>query len=1284
MTDAFKEQRAYPRKQLSLGIGVSLDLNHSAQYEMQDYCPRGMLLRFESGSEQLKPCQLQRGNRVIITLSLTFQGQSKTTQYKLKVAIARSFDDFIGVAFNEPNPAILQALDQLASHQSPLTGKTAHLSKQEKATQQQVITHCRQILSTHLIDILHDFFRRANDHLLHCASEANSNEDQAVLYGVIAELSRFRQSITESFHDTVLDGMEALEHPSLIQQKRSIEETDSFELSIIDNEEFESWVLVSAMISKIESNFTNELFELLQRLATLTGSELFNKDNNPLGPAVICRGFCDALKVIHLQTGFSKELHTIFAQVVTPHLARLYQDLAKLLIKAGILPIVEHKPIIIEAVRETIPAASETQNEVTTHPTNDASKTTSRNKSAYQVGLKLLNLQKSTTQQREKGSAAELDYYTSQEVMQALETLPSREGQDIYSDLISNLLQENLHTERLIPDELNNSIKLTANLLKAILSDALLTEVNKQYVEQLKIPLLKLALSDNTFFTDANHPARKLLNQIALLGTTHSRKGEASDINPELMRTITRVSDRVNRQQGDHNEVFAEATEALSPLIRHQTESFNRNVERTIKACKGAHKIQEARRTTRASLSQRMLGIRLPALIFKLLDLGWPKLLVITYLRKGPSSREWRQQLQVIDDLLMLVVGAAKKQTAPTNEMSQILKNIHSNLSYVSFDSIKTDHFVSKLEQLLSNPNLMQQSLQKRAETEQSDIDKFLGYSLEEVTDGHRFGAETNLSCGTQQQQNRWLSQAKTLNCGNWLHLSGLHSDSHLLQLVWRDDESGLHLFVNRKGIKSLTLLLSELAALMMNSLLVLFEEVELPLVERSEHRMLQQMHEQLLLVATHDPLTGLLNRKEFYKQLYHAVQDWRLNKTQYVLCNLDLDQFSVINNSCGHLAGDALLKQIAELLQQHAEKQTLLARLGSDEFGLLFQQCDEQQAFNEVTKLRSVLKDHPFIWEERSYSIRASAGLARISDESVRSLMIAANSARQTAKSDSVNHIQLYQSSNTKLQQQKELTNWAAHIDSVLENNQLRLYCQQIAPLNQTETSKPHYEVLLRVVDAQGKIGEPSGLIHAAELANRMPDIDRWVIQEVFKWLGQNREQLKAIGAFGINLSGNSLNDEHLLPFIKQQFKQTPISPKKVYFEVTETAAIASLSNAADFIKSLKELGCTFALDDFGSGLSSYSYLKHLPVDYIKIDGMFVKDLLSSSTDYAMVKSINELSQYLGKQTIAEYVENQKIYDKLVEMGVNYAQGYGVEKPRELAGLVASSATTPHLTTSE
>jgi len=439
-----------------------------------------------------------------------------------------------------------------------------------------------------------------------------------------------------------------------------------------------------------------------------------------------------------------------------------------------------------------------------------------------------------------------------------------------------------------------------------------------------------------------------------------------------------------------------------------------------------------------------------------------------------------------------------------------------------------------------------------------------------------------------------------------------------------------------------------------------------------------RELNRRLSYHASHDILTGLVNRAEFESRLERALKSAKARETSYALCYLDLDQFKIVNDSCGHSAGDALLGQLGALLKSKIRWRDTLARLGGDEFGVLLESCSLEQAIETAEALRVAVGEFKFMWDDRSFRLGVSIGVVPITadNEDVAALMSAADSACAAAKEAGRNRIHSYQENDIDLMRRRREMQWAARINNALEENRFELYRQTIMPL-QTPEEGAHYEILLRMRDENGGIIAPGLFIEAAERYSITPNIDRWVIKNAFRWLVSEADERERLALCSINLSGLSFSDEKFLPFVVEQFQMSGLDATKICFEITETAAIASYSQANRFINALKELGCKFALDDFGTGLSSFGYLKHFPVDFLKIDGSFVKEILHDPIDREMVRSINEIGHLTGKKTIAEFAENEEIITMLKGMGVDYAQGYGVSEPKPVTRAVSEAPGT-------
>ncbi|MBF4208509.1 MULTISPECIES: EAL domain-containing protein [Pseudomonas] len=419
---------------------------------------------------------------------------------------------------------------------------------------------------------------------------------------------------------------------------------------------------------------------------------------------------------------------------------------------------------------------------------------------------------------------------------------------------------------------------------------------------------------------------------------------------------------------------------------------------------------------------------------------------------------------------------------------------------------------------------------------------------------------------------------------------------------------------------------------------------------------------------ATHDALTGLANRREFEYRLELALNALARKPARHSLMFLDLDQFKLVNDTCGHAAGDELLRHICAVLQAGLREGDTLARLGGDEFGILLENCPQEQAERIAESLRQAVQSLHFVWKGRPFMTTVSLGLVHIAQgpATLEASLRAADMACYMAKEKGRNRVQVYHADDSELSMRFGEMAWIQRLHVALEENRFCLYAQEIAALGPHE-GVGHIEILLRLHDESGRIILPDSFIPAAERYGLMTALDRWVVRSVFKVIRQCLDEQRdgPLAMCAINLSGSSIGDDKFLEYLQRLFAEFAIPPHMICFEITETSAIANLGSAIRFINELKGLGCRFSLDDFCAGMSSFAYLKHLPVDFLKIDGSFVKDMLDDPINRAMVEVINHIGHVMGKRTIAEFVETPLIEQALQEIGVDYAQGYLIERPQ-------------------
>ena len=431
---------------------------------------------------------------------------------------------------------------------------------------------------------------------------------------------------------------------------------------------------------------------------------------------------------------------------------------------------------------------------------------------------------------------------------------------------------------------------------------------------------------------------------------------------------------------------------------------------------------------------------------------------------------------------------------------------------------------------------------------------------------------------------------------------------------------------------------------------------------------------------ATHDALTHIYNRREFESRVRTAFAELQAGGQGFVVCFLDLDGFKVVNDTCGHAAGDRLLIQIAQLFGGRIRETDTLARLGGDEFGILLAGCDVSRAQVIAREIISAVGDYLFMSDGKRFSVGVSVGLTEpsVDHDGVSDILGEADCACYWAKAQGGKRACVYRASDMKLAARRSEIGWVPQINAAFEEGRFLLYFQECLPLQTKHADLRHIEILLRMRGADGEVISPGRFLPAAERFGLITTIDRWVINSVFSAYPHLRAEGNGLPlTCCINLSGASLNTPGFIDFVRDQVETYRIEPGAICFELTETVAVHDLQAAAEFIRACKGLGIRFALDDFGTGTSSFGYLRNLPVDYLKIDGSFVKDIEHDTVDRAMVETINRIGHILGMSTIAEFAENEAIVNRLRAMGIDYAQGYGVSLP---APLIAPRGVVPVL----
>ncbi len=1174
------------------------------------------------------------------------------------------------------------------------------------AQAERVRVRMRQVLERALTRIVDQFFDIVQPELLVSARDAGTNAVQMMYLEGLEQVEKRYQQIKDAFRQEVLRQLDHVSDLEEVLEKRRRRETgDSSRLELVDTDQFEAWLGVAEIISKAENRYAEQLLDMRAQLGLLA-KPWTHKDAIPIGPAVIAWAFDDALKPLDLRRQVRQDMLRCFERVLMPMLSNLYTALGQIFEESGAFPStseiretlaranIRRSPsgVRVEpdayrnmdsAVREAAMAADGFGDATRRIDYNPYATMVSRPAQAYSTARSLLNLSRRTRTLRGQAAdellappdASADDTFRSADILKALSEIEAELGDAPLSDqrLKPRLIEilKHRHGDRKgFREEDYDTLDVMEGLVRSIESDDYLTQGIREWVRRLEITLNKLAARDPEFLRhepDQPHSAVLMLNQLARLGNAQDvREG----IDREIGRRVDELLARVIREYDKNPEVFSEVVDELNPLVDRQVRTYRGNVERTVRASEGQQKLARARRTVLKELAERIGGRDVPELALKLLNPGWRNLLVHTHLRRGPESHEWRDQLAVLDQLIGQLSGGIERGSEAYIEPETLLKRVVEGLNSISFDPSKRTPLIMALSEVLVGDTAGKRAPVRYAKVAEDDVAAAVGLEglLQELDPQIEADDE-----GLRRSWQKAVERARRVQVGEWLATSDRQGRPLILTVAFVGDEASSFVLVNRKGLKIRELSLQELAEGLHQGKITLLDDFDLPLMERASQRMLENMHSQLAYQAAHDDLTQLMNRKEFEREVDKAIRTARGGEEQHALLYLDLDQFKIVNNTSGHTAGDELLKLIAGALKRERAAETVaVARLGGDEFGILADNVSTARGRELAHQTLNAIRGERFEWDGRMYTLSASMGLVFIDQttESVDTAMQYADEACYAAKDAGRNRVQEYELGDTVIRNRHGIMEWVTTLDKALNEDRLLLNCQRIAPTDGQGRGESHFEILLTMVDEMGDTMPPADFILAAETYQRMTAIDRWVIERVFRWMSGNRDALDEFGGFAINVSGHSINDQTFPDFVLDQFSKSQAPTSKVCFEITETAAIANLDNAREFMNRMKIIGCRFSLDDFGTGLSSYSYLRNLPVDYVKIDGVFVKDIVDSPGDYAVVRSINEIGHYMGKRTIAEYVESDAVLERLKEIGVDFVQGYHIDKPTRLEHL--------------
>jgi diguanylate cyclase (GGDEF)-like protein len=1146
-------------------------------------------------------------------------GPTGTEQHHLLTGrLARVFKGGFGIEFVGPDPGTLLVMQELANkvHQKFLKGRAleaarekaaAGPSSEEVANRLGIVKRLKTLVNGFLEEKFEALFTDANERLFEFSKTAPSDRDETDCFDARREIDNIRSLVEQSFLEAVLDHVESPGYPKLAGPEARVQTDD--ELTLVDPDKFQDWLRIKRILEKAMPKYKDTQHELHARLSAVLNTKV-DEFNSPIGPMEICGSFYESVQELGASRIARKALFDALEKFVVSDLRVLYDNVNGLLVNKGILPKVEApKPVVPKTPRSADSERARTgQSQTGGHAVHAGAAPLPPPPPAAAVSAAVGSV----------GTGASPALSPVKSFVSALQSSPTGERPDV------------------IPAPGHGAL-LSASAYQAVQTLlGLQRQADCAGGQPASNAPAGSASGAGTFATGAPRPSyawNEITNALSSVRHLSATVGDGAAGGTSLKERIQSALEA--QQPTGVNKALGEAANAAIDLTSGLVESIVDDVL-----------VSDEIRSQFSRLEIPLLkAVMKNNQLFA--DPGHPARRVVDQLGRLtiPNDESGARLQKKVDEVLRQITS---KEGDGESEFTDAVGQLEAVVK-------------EQMEAYGKNVQEVVEECEQQVETTQSIRKEALAARMKAG------GSEHETRQKVPEELRQWLERARRLRVGDRVIIDKA-GRGHKEALAWVSSDQEKYVFVDAGGKKASSMIRQELAMLLKRGLLKVLAEASLPAMERGMHMILRKMHENLAQRAKQDETTGLLNRKAFLNRVNRAVNEVNQTSSEHVLCHLDLDHFGAIGEKWGETAADKLLERFGIVLKKNMGRKGVTARLLGDEFGLLLLGCTQAKGYEVADRLRRAVASARCYWKGETLPLSVSIGIVPITDQSgsVTALMGAAEAACAKAKDAGRDRVEVFQPDPDEV----DAPSHTVDVAEMLEGDRLELRCQRVEPIGEAPDIKPHYEILLGIRNDEGDLISPESFIRVAERSNKIAQVDRWVIRTALQWMAKNKRRLLQLGGCSINLSGLSLNNESLTHYVIDQFMETKVPPGKVVFEVTETAAIERLSTAEEFLRVMKEFGCRFSLDDFGTGHSSYEYLRQLPVDFVKIDGMFVRELESNSSDYAMVKSITEIGHMMGKKTVAEFVENKAILDKVKEIGVDYAQGHAVGKPMLLREL--------------
>lgn len=1256
-----RERRTQKRFEVVQAASLKTAGGQELACEIRNFCLGGMFLRLD---DVAAVSEMRSGDDVEV--NFTSPASHGAQAFSVKARLARQGADGIGVAFIGTPLDATRALNRIATamRTQRMLGR-----RYQGADSRQMLETCRVLLTQAVEAALQGLYASIEMRLERAAGKADNFAERNAILAAADQIRVHEAAARTNWPRRALEGFDGLgkSRPSEMSRDRK-------SLSIVQTDEFEDWLNLTAEINKLEDHFANELADLAPRIEKLHGRAL-DRESNPFGPAMLLRAAHAEFSTLDLTPGVRKALYGALREALQAPLEELYRQLGDILPEApstqqtgaAANPWPDTQAMADDLNPDSVMFVGGEPVEDRPQPAPDAppsgAATAAPGVAAPTPGGiagALMNLFRRTQSRgtvvaapaappagAPAGPAASVAGAPAIPAAASAVAAAMPVGGSVQriAGTSQRVLGELVGSGRIAPAQAptaQNAADVFGALAETIEGDRALPGSVKQTLRELEEPLVKLAMLDAGYLDSVKHPAHRVVNVVDRIALASTDDGRIND--KKLLQAVQRWTERIrneaDRNPGIYDEARTQLEKVLQPLLRAR----NIRIARLQAGLEGWQKMGQANRAISEGIQRRIEGREVPDVVLEFFNPGWRNYLIRVILRHGTGSPQETEAWDAVDRLLAWL---DPQQTARPqfSEMQRLLTYVDACLSLVSAGKDQQERIMERLADALFEP----------------------GKGSFRLLSGVKVASRTHAAEAALDERDAAL--VDQFRVGDWLSFARAPLP---MNLIWIGDDPPLYVFSNYRGVRKLELKQQEFLDLLKSGEAVRTDNLDLPLMDRSFSSMIEHMHRNLVKQATSDPETGLMRTPEFMRRVKRAWLNVGGDTAGCVMGVIDVEDLRMVQVRLGTVGYSQLLQALAQHLSQKCRDGGLIARTGDRTFAFLRACENEDCAAEHAEAFITRINQFSFDWEGQSYSLTANAGLAWASAYvEPESLYNRADTACLTAKHEGRNQIVFYRDEDSDRHGHAGLAYWAGRFNGILAGGRLHLRAQPIVALADESRQPVHYEILLGARDDPAEPLPIGDFVAAVERLKRISELDQWVVREAFGWIRANPQAFEKIGAFSINLSGQSVNSKTFLGFMEEELGRGDIPCDKLIFEVTESAAIDSFANAEHFIKKFRRYGCRFSLDDFGVGFSSFTYLKNLKVDYLKIDGSFVRDMQRNEVDVALVSSMHETSRFLGIQTVAESVENEETFALLKTIGVNYVQGWLTGKPLHIDDLL-------------